>query len=43
MRHQKKNIKLGRTKAPRKALLRGLAENSILHDAIITTKAKAKT
>lgn len=42
MRHQKKNIKLGRTKAPRVALLRNLAESLILHDAIITTKAKAK-
>jgi large subunit ribosomal protein L17 len=42
MRHQKKNIKLGRTKAPRKALLRSLAESLILHDAIVTTKAKAK-
>ena len=42
MRHQKKNIKLGRTKAPRKALLRGLAENLVIYDAIVTTKAKAK-
>jgi large subunit ribosomal protein L17 len=42
MRHQKKQIKLGRVKAPRKALLRNLAESLILNDSIITTKAKAK-
>ncbi|MBT3539065.1 50S ribosomal protein L17 [Candidatus Parcubacteria bacterium] len=42
MRHRKKNIKLGRTKAPRKALLRNLAESLVLHGAITTTKAKAK-
>ena len=42
MRHKKKNIKLGREKAPRIALLRGLAENLILHGSMKTTKAKAK-
>lgn len=42
MRHRKKEVKLGRTKAPRTALLRNLAESLILHDAIVTTKAKAK-
>lgn len=42
MRHRKKQVKLGRTKAPRKALLRGLAESFVLHEAIETTQAKAK-
>jgi len=42
MRHHKKQIKLGRKKAPRKALMRNLAESLILNDSIITTKAKAK-
>ena len=42
MRHQKKNVKLGRVLGPRKALLRNLAESLILHEGITTTKAKAK-
>jgi len=42
MRHQKKTVKLGRTKAPRKALLRNLAESLVIHESIVTTKAKAK-
>ena len=42
MRHRKKGAKLGRTKAPRKALMRSLAESLVLHGAIVTTKAKAK-
>ncbi len=42
MRHRKKTIKLGRTKAPRQALLRNLAESLVLHGSIVTTKAKAK-
>lgn len=42
MRHKKNSIKLGREKGPRKALLRGLAENLVLHGSIKTTKAKAK-
>lgn len=42
MRHRKKNIKLGRTKAPREALMRSLSESLILHDSIVTTVAKAK-
>ncbi len=42
MRHQKKNIKLGRERGPRIALLRGLAESLILSEGITTTKAKAK-
>lgn len=42
MRHQKRKITLGRTKAPREALLRNLAESLILYGSIRTTKAKAK-
>jgi len=42
MRHNKKTIKLGRTRAPRIALMRSLAESLVLHDAIVTTQAKAK-
>ncbi|OGH64356.1 MAG: 50S ribosomal protein L17 [Candidatus Magasanikbacteria bacterium RIFCSPHIGHO2_01_FULL_41_23] len=42
MRHQKKNIKLGRERGSRIALLRSLTESFILHEAITTTKAKAK-
>lgn len=42
MRHQKKGVKLGREIGPRKALLRSLSESLILHEGIMTTKAKAK-
>ncbi len=42
MRHRKKVKKLGRTKAHRKALLRNLASQIILHHEIKTTLAKAK-
>lgn len=42
MRHQKKQVKLGRVRAPRIALLRNLAESLVIHDSIVTTKAKAK-
>lgn len=42
MRHRKKGKKLGRKKAPRVALLRGLAVSLIIHGKIKTTAAKAK-
>ncbi len=42
MRHRKKTIKLGRTKAPRKALLSNLAASVIVYEKIKTTEAKAK-
>lgn len=42
MRHQRKSVKLGRTKAPRKALLSNLAASVILYERITTTEAKAK-
>ncbi len=42
MRHQKKNVKLGRLAGPRRALLRSLTESLILHDGITTTYAKAQ-
>jgi len=42
MRHNKKQVKLGRTKAPREALLRNLAESFVMHESLVTTKAKAK-
>ena len=42
MRHNRKKVTLGRETGPRRALLRGLAENFVLHGSIRTTKAKAK-
>ena len=42
MRHRNKRVVLGREKAPRKALLRNLAQSVILHERIRTTEAKAK-
>ncbi|MFA6215091.1 MAG: 50S ribosomal protein L17 [Patescibacteria group bacterium] len=43
MRHRKKGKILDRKKAPRTALLRGLATSIIIYEKIKTTKAKAKT
>jgi large subunit ribosomal protein L17 len=42
MRHRKKNDKLSRSKAKRKALLRSLVRSIILHERIKTTPRKAK-
>lgn len=42
MRHNSKKITLGRETAPRKALMRNLAESLILNGSIRTTQAKAK-
>lgn len=42
MRHKKKIKKLGRTRAHRKAMLANLASSLILHEYVVTTKAKAK-
>ena len=42
MRHQKKNVILGRKTAARRSLMANLAESLILYEKIKTTKAKAK-
>jgi len=42
MRHNRKGKTLGREKAPREALMRGLATSFIVYEKIKTTKAKAK-
>lgn len=42
MRHNSKKFTLGRKKAPRKALMRNLAESLVIHGTIRTTLAKAK-
>lgn len=42
MRHRSNKPILGRVTAQRKALIRSLAESLVLHEKIVTTKAKAK-
>ena len=42
MRHKKKGKTLGRKKAPREALIRGLATSFVIYEKIKTTHAKAK-
>ena len=42
MRHRNTTKTLDRKAAPRKALLRGLAESIVLYEKVKTTKAKAK-
>lgn len=42
MRHKRKQKKLGRDKAHRKALLANLVRSLLFHEEIITTGAKAK-
>jgi large subunit ribosomal protein L17 len=42
MRHRNKTKTLGRKRAPRKAMMKNLAESLILHGSIRTTSAKAK-
>jgi len=42
MRHNRTGKVLGRTKAPREALLRSLATSFVVYEKIKTTKAKAK-
>jgi large subunit ribosomal protein L17 len=41
MRHNKKGLKLGRTKSHREALLSNMASSLLLHKEIRTTHAKA--
>jgi large subunit ribosomal protein L17 len=42
MRHRNKGRILGRTTAPRRALLKNLAQSIILYEKVRTTEAKAK-
>lgn len=42
MRHRVQKATLGREKGQRVALIRSLAESLVLHEKIVTTKAKAK-
>lgn len=42
MRHRKVGKKLGRTAAPRQAMLENLATSLVLYEKIVTTEAKAK-
>lgn len=42
MRHRSKKIALSRKRGPRRALLKNLTSSFVLHEAVITTPAKAK-
>ena len=42
MRHRNKGVILGRLKAPREMMLRNLASSLLMHEFVVTTKAKAK-
>ena len=42
MRHRKRGRKLGRSPSHRKALLRNMASNLLIHERIVTTSQKAK-
>ena len=42
MRHNKKQVKLGRTAAHRRSLFRNLLSSLFVHGSIVTTDAKAK-
>ena len=42
MRHRKTGVILGRTKAPRASLLKGLVESLVLYEKMTTTAAKAR-
>jgi large subunit ribosomal protein L17 len=42
MRHRNKGIILGRLKGPREMMLRNLASSVLMHEFVVTTKAKAK-
>jgi large subunit ribosomal protein L17 len=42
MRHRKTTKSLGRKRDPRRALIKGLSQNLVLHEKIKTTYAKAK-
>ena len=43
MRHRNKKTILGRTRAPRQAMLENLATSLILYEKVVTTEAKAKS
>ena len=42
MRHRKKGAILGRLKGPREMMLRNLASSVLMHEFVVTTKAKAQ-
>ncbi len=42
MRHRNQGVILGRLKGPREMMLRNLASSVLMHEFVVTTKAKAK-